>query len=532
MGTKDMSTEDGGRTVPAAEMETRNRKSNRKKTISSVFFRYACVYTAGGLFLAGLLLLAWYILDGTGVVLPANHMETSLNASANEIRRASEITEEMLPEGCTYGVYRPDGGWRYGTFPSQEIRQAWENYEQSNIYVRGSGYYRFFQRDAGEVCIVKYEIAARFRNRYLEKLLPAPDVLLVLSFTALFIIYTVLMSRRFGKYMRARLRILNEVTEKIRRQDLEFAEEHSELKEVDDVLLSLSQMKEALKDSLRRQWDMEKNKEEQIAALAHDIKTPLTVIRGNAELLAEEELTEEARGYDQDILKSVSMIEEYLVMLSELLVEAMQRKGNDAHGKKSGIQNGQSGRADGFGREERSVLSKDGRTDTQSRMACDSLAALLMEQARLLTAAGGYPVIFRGNGLQGELWCDERQILRAFHNILSNAMDYSPPDGRIEISLEMRREREREYLAVTVADEGPGFTAQDLRRATEQFYQGDQSRSSKTHYGIGLHTAEKIAEEQGGYLIIENAETRGARVTIMCSCDENAVLMPRHYLCV
>lgn len=165
-----------------------NGKSDRKKTISSVFFRYACVYTAGVLFLVAILFLIWYILDETGEVLPANHMEISLNESADEIRKASEVTEELLPEGCTYGVYRADGSWRYGTFPTQEIRQAWENYEQSDIYTRGRGYYRFFQRDSGEVCIVKYEIATRFRNRSLEKFLPDPDVLLVLSFIVLFLV--------------------------------------------------------------------------------------------------------------------------------------------------------------------------------------------------------------------------------------------------------------------------------------------------------------------------------------------------------
>ena len=47
---------------------------------------------------------------------------------------------------------------------------------------------------------------------------------------------------------------------------------------------SLSGMKEALKDSLTRQWDAQQQKKEQLAALAHDIKTPLTVIKGNAEL--------------------------------------------------------------------------------------------------------------------------------------------------------------------------------------------------------------------------------------------------------
>lgn len=489
-----------------------NGKSDRKKTISSVFFRYACVYTAGVLFLVAILFLIWYILDETGEVLPANHMEISLNESADEIRKASEVTEELLPEGCTYGVYRADGSWRYGTFPTQEIRQAWENYEQRDIYTRGRGYYRFFQRDSGEVCIVKYEIATRFRNRSLEKFLPDPDVLLVLSFIVLFLVYTVLMSRRFGKYMRARLQILNEATERIRRQDLEFAEEHSELREVDNVLRSLYQMKEALKESLYRQWDMEKDKEEQIAALAHDIKTPLTIIRGNAELLDEGEMGEDEKAYNKDILQSVSMMEGYLAMLNEILTEDV-KKGT-------------------FGPQEEGIPQNH---DTE--ISTESLADEFMEQARLLSSARQYPVIFHRKELHGRIRCSMTQILRAFHNILSNAMDYGPPEGKIDVWLEMRHEdrrtgkiwdgrgdeqgKEKEYLTVVIIDEGPGFTAQDLKHATEQFYQGDKSRNSKTHYGIGLHTAEKFAEAQGGHLVIENMQARGGKVSMyVCLCPE------------
>ena len=63
-------------------------------------------------------------------------------------------------------------------------------------------------------------------------------------------------------------------------------------------------------------------------------------------------------------------------------------------------------------------------------------------------------------------------------------------------------------------DEGPGFSEEDLKYAAERFYRGDKSRSSKVHYGIGLHTARQFAERQGGCLVIENGERGGGRVTL------------------
>lgn len=454
----------------------------RQKTISSVFFRYACFYTAGVLFWMFLVFVVWYVLDLTGEVLPANHMETRLSESAEEICKAPKVTEDLLPEGCGYGVYQSDGKWLYGTFSGEEIGQAWEHFRKNSIYARKRGYYRFLARDSGEICIVKYEIATRFRNGFLGKYLPSPEILLILSFLALFLVHTVLTSRHFGRYMKKRLLVLNETTARIRDEDLEFEEEHSEIKEVEDVLTSLNQMKEALKESLYRQWNLEKGREEQIAALAHDIKTPLTVIRGNAELLAEGNLGEEEREYDLDILQSVSMMEEYLAILNGILAEEGQKGTSDVN---------------------------------EAQISCLSLAELFTEQARLLGAARQFGIVFYRKDLYGEVLCNKNQLLRAFQNILSNAMDYSPKDGEIEVLLEMKAEGGKEYFTVTVEDQGTGFSAQDIRHATERFYQGDQSRSRKLHYGIGLHTAKRFVEAQGGELVIGNAGTHGGRVTML-----------------
>ncbi|MEY8480928.1 HAMP domain-containing sensor histidine kinase [Lachnospiraceae bacterium 48-21] len=454
----------------------------RQKTISSVFFRYACFYTAGVLFWMFLVFVVWYVLDLTGEVLPANHMETRLSESAEEICKAPKVTEDLLPEGCGYGVYQSDGKWLYGTFSEEEIEQAWEHFRKNSIYARKRGYYRFLSRDSGEICIVKYEIATRFRNGFLGKYLPSPEILLILSFLALFLVHTVLTSRHFGRYMKKRLLVLNETTARIRDEDLEFEEEHSEIKEVEDVLTSLNQMKEALKESLYRQWNLEKGREEQIAALAHDIKTPLTVIRGNAELLAEGNLGEEEREYDLDILQSVSMMEEYLAILNGILAEEGQKGTSDVN---------------------------------EAQISCLSLAELFTEQARLLGAARQFGIVFYRKDLYGEVLCNKNQLLRAFQNILSNAMDYSPKDGEIEVLLEMKAEGGKEYFTVTVEDQGTGFSAQDIRHATERFYQGDQSRSSKLHHGIGLHTAKRFVEAQGGELVIGNAGTHGGRVTML-----------------
>ena len=99
--------------------------------------------------------------------------------------------------------------------------------------------------------------------------------------------------RVFGRIISREISSLEQVTENISQQELNFERKSSKVLEIDAVLQSMDQMREALKQSLHRQWNMEQVRREQMAALAHDIKTPLTILRGNAELTLEaEELAE------------------------------------------------------------------------------------------------------------------------------------------------------------------------------------------------------------------------------------------------
>ena len=70
-----------------------------------------------------------------------------------------------------------------------------------------------------------------------------------------------------------------------------------------------------LTDSLQSQWRMEQQRTEQIAALAHDLKTPLTVIQGNAELLEEDTLSDAQHAQLQAILRGTERARHYLAAL-------------------------------------------------------------------------------------------------------------------------------------------------------------------------------------------------------------------------
>ena len=241
---------------------------------------------------------------------------------------------------------------------------------------------------------------------------------------------------------------------------------------------SLYKMKCALKESLEEQWNQEKETQEQIAALAHDIKTPLTIIKGNAQLLEEGSLAEEEQEYNQYILRNVAEIEHYLALLREMLMSPKE-----------------------------SVV--------EEKISCQELGERLEEQARILAAASRQEVLSIKGELAGEARCDYSQIERAWNNLIGNALEYNPEGKELRIDLQIVLEEGQAYLAAKVTDWGRGFDARDLAHATEQFYQGDESRHGRSHHGIGLYTAARFAKAQGGRLLLSNSEeTGGGEVTL------------------
>ena len=84
------------------------------------------------------------------------------------------------------------------------------------------------------------------------------------------------------------------------------------VREYDAVLQAMETMEDQLTDSLQKQWVLEQQQREQIIQLSHKLKTPLTIIQGNAELLAEDPLTPEQRQQVESILEGAEQTRLYL----------------------------------------------------------------------------------------------------------------------------------------------------------------------------------------------------------------------------
>ncbi len=489
-------------------------KKQKKTTLTGLFGKYILGFTVIVILLA---FICFFVMIGTvtmigGLLLPANHAEQVLAENGDKIRNAEMVTEELIPAGTFYGVFSAEGKFLYGNFDEKEEKIAWEKYRKDNKYAEGKGYYSFFRRKNGQVCITKYFVEVRYANEKWNQILPPAEQLTTWFTIGLFVILTAasgfVLSRCFARRMRRQLEGLCEATEKIAASDLEFESRPSDIQEIGDVLMSLEKMKIALKDSLQQQWESEQQKNRQISALAHDIKTPLTVVRGNAELLAEGELKEEDQECVLEILKNAAYMEQYLGSMRQVL----------------------------RGRE---------KEETQEMVKTSELTRKLQEEAEVLGAAEKIPVIMESESADkrkagdfpgflepetentDEILCCTDEMMRAWRNILGNALEHTDPARgiRIEIRTEEiseNRDSSRRYLVAAVRDHGSGFSEQALIYGAEPFFSGDDSRHDRTHQGLGLSIADTFMKKQGGFLKFANSEDgSGAEVSLWIKTIDN-----------
>jgi two-component system OmpR family sensor kinase len=142
------------------------------------------------------------------------------------------------------------------------------------------------------------------------------------------------------------------------------------------------------------------------------------------------------------------------------------------------------------------------------------LDVLLLEaarQARAPATARGVTVAL-GHEDQATAWGDADLLKQLLLNLVDNAVAYTPPGGRVELSLNV----DGMWTRLSVRDTGPGIPAADLERIFERFYRLDEARTRRSGgAGLGLAIARWIAEAHGGHIAVESVVGQGSVFTIV-----------------
>jgi signal transduction histidine kinase len=213
-----------------------------------------------------------------------------------------------------------------------------------------------------------------------------------------------------------------------------------------------------------------------LAAVAHDLKNPLTALK----LAATAGLRRE--DVDPDSRRALALVSRQVDQLDRIVTDLL-----DA----TRIEAGQ----------------------LELRPEIHDLRAVVREAAELFgTASEAHPI--RVQLPEGPLLasCDLTRIAQVLNNLVSNAIKYSPRGGPVTIALAARGE----FAILSVADRGIGIAAEDRDALFEPFRRMGPSRDVIAGVGLGLSVARRIVEAHGGRIAVESTPGAGAtfRVTL------------------
>lgn len=221
---------------------------------------------------------------------------------------------------------------------------------------------------------------------------------------------------------------------------------------------------------------------EYVQTLTHEIKSPLSAIRGAAELLQEPMAEPDRARFLENILRESKRTEELVDRLLELASLERQR------------------RLDRVESVSLRAIAADAIHATEARAQRRRVAVRL---------AAGAEIALKGDPLL---------LASALINLLENAIDFSPEGSAVEVAVE----RGSGEALLSVRDRGPGIPEYAEGRVFERFYSLARPGSRKKGTGLGLVFAKEIAELHGGSASLENAADGGAVAALRLPLEPTA----------
>lgn len=246
------------------------------------------------------LLIAFNILVSNGAINTANQVENEVNSWIDHCVELGEINLETFPQAADYILEQGDGEtaqYSEDATDNKGLKKFMEEYHSGGkgMIVKGQDVY-LTVKSGNDILYIHYVIGMN------HGILIGFMVFIILSLEI--IIPTIILIRRIKRA----ISIVDTYTKQLSSKDLEACKVSSQITEFDDIMSTMDDMKNELVDSLENKWLMEQKAKEEMAQIAHDIKTPLTVIRGNADLLMESVTDEDDIESVDTIIKSAERI--------------------------------------------------------------------------------------------------------------------------------------------------------------------------------------------------------------------------------
>ena len=268
---------------------------------------------------------------------------------------------------------------------------------------------------------------------------------------------------------------LRKATQNIKEGNLDFVLDVEGTDEFSELCRDFEEMRRRLKESAEEKIAMDKENKELISNISHDLKTPVTTIKGYAEGIMDgvADTPDKVAKYVRTIYNKASEMD---VLINELTLYSKIDTNRIPYNF--------------------TILSvNDYFNDCSEDLSLD-LEAKNVEF--------GY---FNYVEPEVKVIADPEQIKRVVHNIVNNSVKYMDKD---KPKINLRVKDVGDFVQVEIEDNGKGIASKDLPNVFERFYRTDASRnSSKGGSGIGLSIVKKIIEEHGGKIWATSREHTG-----------------------
>ncbi|CCL82179.1 sensor histidine kinase [Clostridioides difficile] len=271
------------------------------------------------------------------------------------------------------------------------------------------------------------------------------------------------------------IEILNKGAMEISNNNLDFCLEYNNNDELGNLCNAFEKMRSELNKNNIKMWTMINDRKQLNAAFSHDLRNPLTVLKGYSNYLTKYIPT--GKLSDEKILSTTQLMSDHINRI-EYYVENMS--------------NAQ--------RLEDLVVSK-------SMSNINKFIENLDENISIIAKQEGKSFTLKSQINNINLFFDENIILRVVENIISNAFRYARNNVSILIYLE------QELLTFVIEDDGIGFSKESLKLALRPFYRDKTLNDSNAHFGMGLYISKILCEKHGGSISIENNSTNSAKIT-------------------
>lgn len=284
----------------------------------------------------------------------------------------------------------------------------------------------------------------------------------------------------YNSKLKTPITLLKDSAKKISCNDLNFTIAYDSKDEMGDLCTAFEKMRKQLLNNNISMWRMMEERKRLNATFAHDLRTPITVLKGYTGIL--ESYFPTGKISQEKLLSTVSLMSDNVVRL-EKYVDTMNN-----------------------------VQKLEDMDIYPVEVETLDFINKLESNLRILSEEQGKSFMLNNHITSSSLFLDEKVIFRVIENIAANAFRYAQKSVYVDCS------KTQALIVFEITDDGKGFSPEDLKLATEPFYR-NKNVTDSNHLGLGLNISKILCQKHEGSLTLANAEDGGAKVTATFSLN-------------